>query len=214
MTSTALDNGLAERFHSELWLLKIVWPTGTMRLMTSPGELVFGGETYLGADPAGWGTILDAEGIGDGVGGQALACRVRLALTSTLRTACFHATAQGSRADVWRGLRSLTSNEVIDLEPLIVAGKVSSAPMRFGIDEETAEVLIADDSRFLPTGGIFYDTNTDARIDASDAFNQFGAGSSVVGPAWGLGTNGGGGISFPFGGSGGDQFTDGFVNLF
>lgn len=200
MTSEALDAGLAARFQSEIWLLKIVWPTGTMRLMTSPGELVFSGETYFGADPAGWGTILDAESIGDGVGGQALACRVRMALTTTLRTACFHPTAQGSRADVWRGLRSLTDNAVIDVEPLIVGGKVSSAPMRLGADEETAEVLIADDSRFLPVGGVFYDTNTDARIDASDAFNQFGAGSSVVGPAWGLGTNnGGGGGGYPFG---------------
>lgn len=177
MTSVALDNGLAQPFQSEVWLIKIVWPTGTMRLMTSPGSLVFGGETYLGGDDTSWGVIMDAEGIQEGIGAPATTCRVTGALTPTLQTAAVHPNFQTSRVDIWRGLRSLTDATIIDAEPLIVNGRVSTVSLRWGA--EVAEILCVSHSerRFLPSGGLTYDQR---RFDATDLFDQFAAGSAAV----------------------------------
>lgn len=179
MTSVALDNGLAEAFQSEVWLIKIVWPTGTMRLMTSPGSLVFNSETYLGGDETAWGVIMDAEGVQEGVGAPAVTCRVTGALTATLQTASVHPDYQTSRVDIWRGLRSLTAATLIDAEPLIVNGRVSSVSQRWG--PEIAEILCVSHSerRFLPSGGLTYDQT---RFDATDLFDQFAAGSAAVSP--------------------------------
>lgn len=179
MTSVALDNGLALSIQSEVWLIKIVWPTGTMRLMTSPGSLVFGGETYLGGDDTSWGVIMDAEGVQEGIGAPATTCRVTGALTPTLQTAAVHPDYQTSRVDIWRGLRNLTDATIIDAEPLIVNGRVSSVSLRWGA--EVAEILCVSHSerRFLPNGGLTYDQT---RFDPADLFDQFAAGSAAVSP--------------------------------
>lgn len=179
MTSVALDNGLAAAFQSEVWLIKIVWPTGTMRLMTSPGSLTFGGETYLGGDDTAWGVVMDAEDIQEGIGAPATTCRVTGALTSTLQAAAVHPDYQTSRVDIWRGLRSLTDATLIDAEPLIVNGRVSSVSLRWGA--EIAEILCVSHSerRFLPSGGLTYDQ---ARFDGADLFDQFAAGTAAVAP--------------------------------
>ena len=210
MTSVALDNGLAAAFQSEVWLIKIVWPTGTMRLMTSPGSLTFGGETYLGGDDTAWGVIMDAEGVQEGIGAPAATCRVTGALTPTLQTAAVHPDYQTSRVDIWRGLRSLTDATLIDAEPLIVNGRVSSVALRWGA--EVAEILCVSHSerRFLPSGGLTYDQT---RFDAADLFDQFAAGTSAVSPTPSIptivGPGGTGSITGGFGsGNTGGGFND------
>lgn len=204
MTSVALDTGLAQAFQSEVWLIKIAWPTGTMRLMTSGGSLVFGGETYLGGDDTAWGVIMDAEGVQEGIGAPAPTCRVNGALTSTLATAAVHPDYQTSRVDIWRGLRELSSALLIDAEPLIVNGRVSSVSLRWGA--EIAEILCVSHSerRFLPSGGLTYDQT---RFDAADLFDQFAAGTAAVSGVYSIptivGPGGSGSITGGFGSGGG-----------
>ena len=179
MTSVALDNGLAQPFQSEVWLIEIIWPTGNMRLMTSPGSVVFGGKTFLGGDDTAWGLIMDAEAVQEGIDAPAVTCRVTGALTPTLQAASVHPNYQTSRVDIWRGLRSLTDWTLIDAEPLIVNGRVSSVSQRWG--PEIAEILCVSHSerRFLPNGGLTYDQS---RFDATDLFDQFAAGTAAVAP--------------------------------
>ncbi len=202
MTSVALDNGLAEQFQSEVWLIKIVWPTGTMRLMTSPGSLVFNSETYLGGDDTAWGVIMDAEGVQEGIDAPAVTCRVTGALTPTLQTASVHPDYQTSRVDIWRGLRSLTAATIIDAEPLIINGQVSSVSQRWG--PEIAEILCVSHSerRFLPSGGLTYDQT---RFDPADLFDQYAAGTAAVSPTPSIPTFTNPSVSGGFGNFG-DQF--------
>ncbi len=182
-----------------------------MRLMTSAGSLTFGGETYLGGDDTAWGVIMDAEGVQEGIGAPAASCRVTGALTATLQTAAVHPDYQTSRVDIWRGLRSLTDATLIDAEPLIINGRVSSVSLRWG--PEIAEILCVSHSerRFLPSGGLTYDQT---RFDNTDLFDQFAAGTAAVSPAFSLptfvGPGGTGSITggFGSGGTGGGGFND------
>lgn len=205
MTSVTLDNGLAEAFQSEVWLIKIVWPTGTMRLMTSPGSLVFASETYLGGDDTAWGVIMDAEGVQEGIDAPAVTCRVTGALTPTLQAASVHPDYQTSRVDIWRGLRSLTAATLIDAEPLIVNGRVSSVSQRWG--PEIAEILCVSHSerRFLPSGGLTYDQ---ARFDNTDLFDQYAAGTAAVSPTPSIPTFTNPSVSGGRFGNFGDQFAE------
>lgn len=202
MTSPALDTALAAAVHSEVFLVRIEFPNGTMRLATSPGSMVWDGETYVGGSPTDWGGLISVGNAQEGAGGQAQQVAVVLALTATVRTAVYHPTMQGSRVDMWRGLRSLTGPDIIGMEPVMVAGFVSTATVRGWQDTRVAELLCVShqERRFIPQAGRVHTTAFRQTLSAGDLFEEFAAGTAAVGSASTIGVNlapggGGGGVA-------------------
>lgn len=204
MTSPALDTALAQPFHSEVVLVRIEWPGGTMRLMTSPGELMFDSETYVHSDPTGWGGIIDIADFQEGAGTQQQAALLTLHLSPSVLTAYTSSNYQGSRVDVWRGLRSLTGPELIGVEPIMVGGWVSTCEGRLWDDTAAVEVLLVShqERRFIPTGGRVHTTAFRQSFAPSDLFEEFAAGTAAVAPGGSIGnllppgyTGGGGGAA-------------------
>lgn len=120
----AMDAALSADTPLVCGLLKITLPSGALRLMDGSGQLVFGGEVYVGRDPV-FGSLASVDAIEDGVGDEAPALSFTLLPGSDASAASLAAPEmQGSPVSLWLAAVDRTTGLVIPDPLLLFTGEL------------------------------------------------------------------------------------------
>lgn len=137
MLKPAMAAALGARAVLMFCAVEIVLPTYTLRLLSGPGEVTFGGRTFRGRD-ATYGVLGSVEEIADSDDGDAPEITITL-LPPTLAAAALLASpaAQFSAVTVWVGVLDLITGAVIP-DPLVVFAGEVDVPTLTGDDASRA----------------------------------------------------------------------------
>ncbi|MDB5458157.1 MAG: hypothetical protein JWP92_3742 [Caulobacter sp.] len=122
--SPALATAFSGRSVLMFCAVEIDLPAGALRLLDAPGQVTFGGRTFLGRDPV-YGTLGGVEPVTDGVETDAPEITITvLPPTMTAAASLASPTAQFSAVTIWVGALDKVTGEVIPDPYVLFVGEV------------------------------------------------------------------------------------------
>lgn len=120
----AMDTALAARSVLMFCAVEIVLPSYDLRLLSGPGQVTFGGRTFVGRDDT-YGVLGGIEEIADSEDGEAPEINLTiLPPTMTAAAVLASASAQFSAVTVWVGAMDLITGAVVPDPMVVFAGEV------------------------------------------------------------------------------------------
>lgn len=145
--------------------LQIDLPDESLRLVDGAGELVWGGETFVGLDDT-YGALGGLDALSDGVDGEAPRLLITLLPHRNTATADLAAPgAQGSKVQIWFGVINVVTGAVVGEPFLVFVGELDVPVVRSGAGGRTLEYeVVSVWERFL---------EQQEGVRLNNAFHQF-----------------------------------------